>query len=99
MKALTFLSLFLVSKVEAAFPWTFLNAFDKNVLDWMDYTVFQIDSNVDLDLDQQHFDSFLVFNDANQTNHHHHTLKITNWNISQKVKENQNCKVSTYNHT
>ena len=91
MKALTFLSLFLVSKVEAAFPWTFINAFDKNVLDWMDYTVFQIDSNVDLDLDQLHFDSFLVFNDANQTNHHHHTLKIRNWNISQKVKENQNC--------
>ena len=89
MKAFIFLSLFLVSKVEA-FPWAFIDAFDKNVLDWIDYTVFQKDSNVDFDL-HQHFKSFLAFNEANETTNHHHTLKITNWNISQKVNENQNC--------
>ena len=72
-------------------PWEFLAAFEKDKLDWIDYTAVLIENPDDFEVQFNSSTYYFLFDDPDNNNLSHEYLKLVKWNLSEKLIENDDC--------
>ena len=87
---LTILILFLPRTNSSNVPWNFLSAFDKSVLDWINYSIISIDLD-DAFIDIESISSYFEFNSQEKYDSNHFALKVMETQIAKQIMGHLNC--------
>ena len=72
-------------------PWEFLAAFEKDKLDWIDYTAVLIENPDDFEVQFNSSTYYFLFGDPDDENLSHEYLKLVKWNLSERLIDNDDC--------
>ena len=72
-------------------PWDFLAAFEKDKLDWIDYTAVLIENPDDFEVQFNSSTYYFLFGDPDDKNLSHEYLKLVKWNLSERLIDNDDC--------
>ena len=72
-------------------PWDFLAAFEKDKLDWIDYTAVLIENPDDFEVQFNSSTYYFLFGDPDDENLSHEYLKLVKWNLSERIIEHNDC--------
>ena len=72
-------------------PWDFLAAFEKDKLDWIDYTAVLIENPDDFKVQFNSSTYYFLFDDPDDEKLSHNYLKLAKWNISERIIEKDDC--------